>query len=705
MDFQRDVTRNVEPVSPNPQATIAANTATAKAIDTAIGAVETGIKDRAQWDINKAVADIEATREAFLRSNISADLAGKDIPATQQRITSLMEVNKTLFDPMSLASIQDTQGMNDLVSGAEANLGAIKGFREDLARLQAASQSGMTNMEYTTRVSAITKAAIAQYPGLGDKIRQEVSKVTGLGAADDFAAAAFVKQRFSASTKEDLGTKLQDDMIKDIATNGGFLIGNVLKAYQQNSVEFAEMSAIAASNKQINAARDAIKARQEQTTMVGNRAAREQIPLIETMAAYNAASAVLAIQQQYMREGTDIGTLLAKVKDDPAAQQALMKGNAARLTAVLNKSQEQAHADLTARLARDGMAADESVVKELRTAIDNKYKWLKENMGSDAGVLGMLSALNEHRDKTIEQQMRIMTANTQYLQIWMNNDLFKEWIQGGASRKSVEERHPDIARTLTRMMQEHTGMLESTAGLARGAQAVTLAATADRASRTDPAAPIPTSREGHAGVGAAYVDTMRKYEGARMFTPETVAAVTNVMKGSMEGANYLTISKDYDKIAKFLAEAGPEARATFNKNVAEHYPSKLDASRMKWESYNVKDDVLVINEDGSIGKIPFAALGKEKKERGFLDELGTLFGMDAPTYDYHVTNYIEPLIIAGARVRSLVTGETLKQAKEAIVNDFNTGVITPLEIPTSSKPSTRRDAATIAADLRTLMGE
>jgi hypothetical protein len=118
--------------------------------------------------------------QEFFISNQAASVAGRQ--------AAQLEARKPAAGGMFAEAVLGAQG--DVPQ--QQALDTLKTYDAELARLKAASEGGMTNEQYVSRVDTVTKKAIAQYPGLANQIRERVGTVTGLPYADRWAQMNYV---------------------------------------------------------------------------------------------------------------------------------------------------------------------------------------------------------------------------------------------------------------------------------------------------------------------------------------------------------------------------------------------------------------------------------------------------------------------------------------------------------------------------------
>jgi hypothetical protein len=184
--------------------------------------------------------------EALERTEL-ANVAADQLPSVlkeQNRIQTALAAQRTIFEEggVDFNALEQSAYKKSQATGVDV----LAGYADEVSRLKQASMGGMSPDEYVSRVSSITRKAIAKYPGEAEKIRSDISKITGLPGADRFAELSNVKRMFSE--KQAAKGPTEDEMvvanIKRIAPLGTFgNEGTLFKTYKENPQKYYKLAA------------------------------------------------------------------------------------------------------------------------------------------------------------------------------------------------------------------------------------------------------------------------------------------------------------------------------------------------------------------------------------------------------------------------------------------------------------------------------
>ncbi len=226
--FRADITRSVEPAAANPALLGRAAEANARAVGTLTnlaGEMYKGYVAGQMVDIENEAAT--AAGEFFIKGQAAEQAAAKSATIQAARGTVFGQ-----FDESAPLEQQEAVGRQ---------LGA---FDNELNRLKAAVEGGMSNVQYVSRIDSIVKKAIGKFPGLADQIRERVASVTGMPGADRWAQMSYVRDRFTPP-KEGKDVKTEEDValqdMADAAKKGSFgTREELLKLYRTDRAKYDE---------------------------------------------------------------------------------------------------------------------------------------------------------------------------------------------------------------------------------------------------------------------------------------------------------------------------------------------------------------------------------------------------------------------------------------------------------------------------------
>jgi hypothetical protein len=187
--YAKDITQSVEPAQANVatlgkgiEARAEGARLSANATGTMLKAAGYLAEQYVAYDVGKTQAEAEQVTSEFLDKGMQAEKAAQDM--------SLVAAQRDKI----AATGTSYSVVPDAGTRRQAALGT---YDQEIKRLKDAAAGGMSNEEYVSRVSALTRKAIAKYPGLADSIREKVGAITGLPYADRWAEMQYVKERFT----------------------------------------------------------------------------------------------------------------------------------------------------------------------------------------------------------------------------------------------------------------------------------------------------------------------------------------------------------------------------------------------------------------------------------------------------------------------------------------------------------------------------
>jgi len=302
--YRADITRNVEPAMANPALLGQAARAKAESINTLTGFAGDLYKGYVAGEMANIEEEAAGLGAEFLRTGKLAEEAAKQIPG-------VAAARGTVFGQFNEAAPLEQQ------EAVGKQLGA---FDNELNRLKAAVEGGMSNERYISRIDSITKTAIAKFPGLANQIRERVAAVTGMPGADRWAQMAYVRDRFTPP-KEPKGGKTEEELalddIKRMAPLGTFGSSEELfKLFRENKPEYDRRRNAANEIFNVKTTTDTIKARVEGTTIQTDENVELVRAPIGAIFQGSLTTAVLA-QDVKEKEGTFAKTIELMAAGDP----------------------------------------------------------------------------------------------------------------------------------------------------------------------------------------------------------------------------------------------------------------------------------------------------------------------------------------------------------------------------------------------------
>lgn len=417
--YRADVTQSVEPASPN-YGTLAkgeeARAAGAKyasdSTSTLLKAAETVIKTGVEIDLSRTDLEAEKASQEFLQRNMADE--------------QLQALVKARPESTSEATVIDT-------------------YNKEFTRLQNASLGGMSNKEYVSRVSALSREAIAKYPGLADKIRERVGTITGLPYADQWAEMQFVKERFSKE-KKDAGLDPMKAVAKDIENASSVGFGNQEKLYALRDTDRPEYDRIMFAANQQRAARagtDAIVNNIQGLTAQSDTDADKVRAGFIAMFEGGLSTTVLSDSTQNLANVYQpIAELMAKgekIEINPAAFDTQIKIHNVSMRIAIEKASLAATRELEGYFAKNPNISQpkrEAMKKDISDARDMNLRLYADDKG--VGAAAMATIMVAYKDRTLKEQRELVDLAIKQQSAMQNNSLVTGYWAGGAARENVK---------------------------------------------------------------------------------------------------------------------------------------------------------------------------------------------------------------------------------------------------------------------------
>jgi hypothetical protein len=389
--YNPDVTRNVEPVVVTPKAVDPSSMVNAirmegEATRSTIKAVGQAYETKKFKDVRQAAVDAEAAADTFFQTNMAAERASQLAPLVEQEVQQMESIG-----PLSPIE-QD----------------ALQRLKEQTSRLRYASQAGMSMQVYESRVAALTKQALAKYPGLAQEIRQTIGGITGVEGADRWAASRYISSRFNQQADKDSSARtlrLVEKDIDDILTYDKTTSREeLMEMYATDRVRYNGVRARAAERAQ-NAANTKMA-----TEHMENLAAQGRMQLPEMKAGVNALFNGLLFDnltpqvELAKTESNFRSTLELAMKGEVSAQEFALRTQA--YTSKFIRSADTAFKEATAAIndfsMRYGLA--EGDVTALRNDIKASYEAQQNLWGDKNAMLALALSTAKFENDTYQKQ-------------------------------------------------------------------------------------------------------------------------------------------------------------------------------------------------------------------------------------------------------------------------------------------------------------
>jgi hypothetical protein len=403
-------------------------------------------------------AGIDATnlQERFIETGKAADRAR----------STLFDISK---DANAIAVERDRAGppTQELSEAAQATLDKLSA---QAAQLKDASEGGMSNETYVTRVQALTKQYTARFPGYADKIRNIVGAATGLEGADMWAAKQYVQDRFakqahdaSANTPE----KLEQKMWESISGVLGPLdYKGLMEMRITDPVQYEKQKQYHLNTASVGFATKQQKEKLDGVQANSDNAAKESLPdwlnkadvgLVETMVKNNTVQ-MGEVAAQYVAGVLGAGSY-SVFSTSEAGKVKLETMRISQLSAV--EQTEQATLREYDRWAAD-KGVKPSLMKDQREIISNRFAAQKLEWNDKGRIHDLLFVMGAHRDKTIQEQMQIVNNLKGWADSQGMRDYGTMYHTGGETAENLKRQFPDVYKQFVQndsTLRDATGKL------------------------------------------------------------------------------------------------------------------------------------------------------------------------------------------------------------------------------------------------------
>lgn len=607
--YQKDITKNIEPAMANPATMQQAGAYTRAAISTLAEGAEAYYKGKVAKDLFDVEQEATKLAGEFLISNQAASVAA-------QR-ASAFEGTRPSAAPLEFA--EGARGRQQEARIEEQ----LKGFDTELTRLKDAAQGGMPNEQYIARIDAITKKAVAQYPGLADDIRQRVGRVTGLPGADRWAQMEFVKERFAKPTGKSAPTEL-DMAIKDMAAVGPLgVVGTqeeLFKLYHTDRPEYNRRMTEGRKILTLKTQDEVLKAQIATQKGHGDQQADLMSPSFNAVFAASLGASVLtnAVQD---KEKTFAAALDLRAKgvtptSDIEAWKTHIAVHNAQMRTSIEVARSTALQNVELYIAANAATLSEGKKKELRDTVirqsDEALRMYADDKG--VGLQAIANVLSTYRDKGIKEQQAIINLAIAQQNAMQNNPLVTQYYQGGAARERLKLEQPFFYEFMVKQEQQLFDNLRGIGGMLNtGADLNTVTNAIDNASKDPQAVKTPdtvtpeNAKAVHEVVNAQAKQSLDKLATAGIVNQTEVTMISAALSTDIEtGASVNIIEKHFNKWSADINKLPPSDLNIIKENTSNSSVKSITSLQELKQSVESKYGVALtfgVNDAGEIRPI------------------------------------------------------------------------------------------------------
>lgn len=599
--YRADVTQSIEPASPN-YGTLAkgeeARAAGAKyasdSTSTLLKAAETIVKTGVEIDLSRTDLEAEKATQEFLQTNMAAEKANPELQA----------LVKAKPAPTSEAMVIDN-------------------YNQEFTRLRNASLGGMSNEEYVSRVSALSRKAIAKYPGLSDKIRERVGTITGLPYADQWAEMQFVKERFSKEKKDTVADPMKAVMADIAATAPLGTFGGqeeLLKLYNTDRQEYTNRMFKANQYRAMKTGTDSVTETIKGATAVSDSDADKARAGFIAMFEGHLSTSVLADSTKNLDSVyKPILELMAKgekIDINPLAFDTQIKMHNASMKTSIEKAALDSTRELNAFFAKNPNISQEkrnAMTKDISDARDLNLRLYADDKG--VGASAMSTIMLSYRDKTLKEQRDLVDLAIKQQGAMQNNSLVMAYWAGGVARENLKETNKPFYEFMVKQEDILTRNLLGTSRDNAGANQLQDVTNILKAATTSEGKPITTVSPDVATTKAAHAvmydntkTALDKAVAGKQLTTQEAALIsstfsTNVSTGGMSQV----FAADHAKLGAKIKLLSDADQTLIKSNISNTSKSTVVAMSSLKEGIEAKYSIklqLGVNDAGQIMAMP-----------------------------------------------------------------------------------------------------
>lgn len=575
--YAKDVTQSIEPAQAN-VGTLAKGIE-AKAEGARLSANATGAMLKAAgflaeqyvaYDVGKTQAEAEQVTSEFLDSGMRAEKAAQDVPLVTAERDKIAATGTSY-------SLQADAGMRK-----QAALGT---YDQEIKRLKDAAAGGMSNEEYVSRVSALTRKAIAKYPGLADSIREKVGTITGLPYADRWAEMQYVRERFTRETKKDTEFDPMKVVLKDIeAASAPGTFGSqkeLFDLYNTNRPEYDRRIMAFNQNKAMKTGVDAVTTQvrglQEQSDLNADQVRSSFVAMFQGNLGVNVTSASVSTLENIYKP---VLALMAKgenVNVNPAAFDTQIKMHNAQMKTNIEQARVASINEIDKYIANNPNITSgkrDQLKKDINDAADLQLRMYADDKG--VGLAAMSTIMSNYRDKSIKEQRDLINLAIQQQAAMQNNSLVMAYWAGGEQRKNLELTNKDFYNFMVKqekiLLDNTNGITSNLAGTdaLRETAAVVKAAGENPAAVATPTDVAPESvKAAHAVIQSSANTSLDKVTQNKVLSAVERTVISSALSTNVEsGANSQILANDYKKMGAKIKLLPAEDQAIIKDNVS-----------------------------------------------------------------------------------------------------------------------------------------
>ena len=624
--YAKDITQSIEPAQANVatlgkgiEARAEGARLSANATGTMLKAAGFIAEQYVAYDVGKTQAEAEQVASEFLDRGMQAEKAGQDAQVVMAQRDQLATTGT------SYSVVPDAE------TRRQAALGT---YDQEIKRLKDAAAGGMSNEEYVSRVSALTRKAIAKYPGLADSIREKVGTITGLPYADRWAEMQYVRERFTRETKKDTEFDPMKIVLKDIeaaSTAGTFgSQKDLFDLYQTNRPEYNRRITAFNQNRALKTGVDAVSTQisglHAQSDLEADQLRGSFVAMFQGNLGVNVTSASVSTLENVYKP---VLALMAKGENitvNPAAFDTQIKMHNAQIKTNIEQARVASINEIDKYLANNPNVTSskrDQLKADINSAADLQLRMYADDKG--VGLAAMSTIMSNYRDKSIKEQRDLVNLAIQQQAAMQNNSLVMAYWAGGEQRKNLELTNKDFYNFMVKqeriLLDNTNGITSNSAGTDSLREATIIIEAASK--NPAPVAVSPTAtpenvKAAHAAMQSSANSSLDKAVKGFVLTPMESNVISSSLSTNVEaGANSQILANDYKKMGDKIKLLPAEDQAVIKDNVSKAARNNVMAMSSLRDGLEMKHGVtltLGVTPSGQIVAMP-TPLSKEEQTR------------------------------------------------------------------------------------------
>ena len=678
--FTRNLSEPSAPAQASPEAASAAIRASGAAVSGALKLGSEIYEGTQQLGIERGAQEAGALRQEFTTSNEAALIQQQDILAAQKRVKDEQQKQAALLSIQGpLPADEEAVVLNRIAAGK----GALATFTAEVERLQTASKAGLSPAQYTTRIAAITKAAIAKYPAYSDQIRKEFAKASGLPNPDEFASFSYVNRVFGGGGGKEQAVAAagpSKDDIKSMAEANGKLDQDVLDAYYNDTALFARYQDTARSSKTSKLQGAAVQQALDTKLAEGSITAEENKPVFQYLARVNFQNSISTL---VLKQPQLLNTYLEQIAGTAPAADQLDTANKmlqAGMKQTLDASKVVTMRQIDDYAQRGAIPFQKR--EEIKKLVQEEYDSTLTLFADPNAGMAMASVMKTHMKESGEKQIRLMDLNVSIMNSVAGTKFRDAWFSGDkAQREKLQRDFPDLSKLVIDAENAVIGIGATVRNTLNVAGQLKVVEDTVKDGKATPEETPQRTRLTDQAISSLAEGALDRYKKVKKPSAEDVNALGTFLSNANNGAGFPTLRANEATIRDFMSTLTDQEKPAVFQAVEKSYGKELQSRVLEWERVSKQEGwpyVVAVAPNGTFTLVaPTSNVDMAKAKTADRLKITDTVPMKSPVDSQFLLarSYFEktilPRLIASTTVRSVVTGEQKEVSAKIAVDALN----------------------------------